>query len=230
MSVIAQVGTVTATASKAVSDRRLTGALFMFGSMLFLLLTTISESIYPDFSLRTNAISDLAAVGTSTTIIEETAILGLGVCWTLGAYYLFRSTGRTKMMILYLLPGLGFLLAGLSPENVNVVIHSIGAPLAFGFGAGAAMLSYRMIRSEFRYFSIALGALSLASTLVIFIGGQLVGPCGSCPSNMPGYIQRLEELGLGLGGWESMIIYPLLVWLIGFGSHLLTTSHLRGET
>jgi hypothetical protein len=134
------------------------------------------------------------------------------------------------MMVFYLLPGLGILLAGLSPENVNVVIHSIGSVLAFGSGAGAALLSYRMIRSEFRYFSIALGALSLASTLVIFIGGQLVGPCGSCSSNMPGYIQSLEELGLGLGGWESMIIYPLLVWLIGFGSHLLTNSHLRGET
>jgi hypothetical membrane protein len=229
MRVTEEADAVTATGSKALLDRRRAGVLFMFGSVLFLLLTTASESIYPNFSLQTNAISDLAAVGTSTTIIEETAILGLGVCWTLGAYYLFRETGRSKKMGLYVLPGVGFLLAGLSPENVNIVIHSIGAPFAFGFGAVAALLSYRIIRSQFRYFSIALGALSLASTLVIFIGGQLVGPCGSCAGNVPGYTQRLEELGLGLGGWESMIIYPLIIWLIGFGSYLLASSDLREE-
>jgi hypothetical membrane protein len=230
MRVIMEANAVTATASQALSDRRRTGVLFLFGSVLFLLLTTASESIYPNFSLRTNAISDLAAVGTSTMIVEETAILGLGVCWTLGAYYLFQSTGRSKRMVLNVLPGVGFLLAGLSPENVNVVIHSIGGLFAFPFGAVAAMLSYRMIRPQYKYFSIALGMVSLASTLIIFIGGQLVGPCGSCPGNVPGYTQRLEELVLGLGGWESMIIYPLLVWLIGFGSYLLASGNLREET
>ncbi len=201
------------------SDRRRAGVLFVFGGMLFLLLTTVSEAIYPNFSLQTNALSDLAAVGTRTTIIEETAILGLGISWTLGAYYLFRSN-RRRTMILNLLPGIGILLAGLSPENVNLIIHSIGAPLAFIFGGLTAISSYKMIRSRFRYFALSLGSLSLASTFVIFVGGQLVGPCGTCSDSVPAYTQRLQELGLGLGGWESMIIYPLLVWLVGLGTYL----------
>ncbi len=187
--------------------------------MLFLLLTTVSEAIYPNFSLQTNALSDLAAVGTRTTIIEETAILGLGISWTLGAYYLFR-TNRRRTTILNLLPGIGILLAGLSPENVNLVLHSVGAPLAFIFGGLAAISSYKVIRSRFRYFALGLGSLSLASTFVIFVGGQLVGPCGTCADSIPEYTQRLQELVLGLGGWESMIIYPLLVWLVGFGNYL----------
>jgi hypothetical protein len=29
---------------------------------------------------------------------------------------------------------------------------------------------------------------------------------------------------LGLGGWESMIIYPLIIWLIGYGNYLMTAS------
>jgi hypothetical protein len=29
---------------------------------------------------------------------------------------------------------------------------------------------------------------------------------------------------LGLGGWESMIIYPLIIWLIGLGNYLMTNS------
>ncbi len=184
-----------------------------------MLLTTVSEAIYPNFSLQTNALSDLAAVGTRTTIIEETAILGLGISWTLGAYYLFR-TNRRRTTILNLLPGIGILLAGLSPENVNLVLHSVGAPLAFIFGGLAAISSYKVIRSRFRYFALGLGSLSLASTFVIFVGGQLVGPCGTCADSIPEYTQRLQELVLGLGGWESMIIYPLLVWLVGFGTYL----------
>src|ERR1700758_4545893 len=58
------------------TDQKKAGILFSFGSMLFLFLTTASEAMYPSFSLQTNAISDLAAVGARTWILEEVAILG----------------------------------------------------------------------------------------------------------------------------------------------------------
>jgi hypothetical membrane protein len=198
------------------SDRWRAGFLFILGASVFLLLTTAAESIYPSFSLQTNAISDLAATGTSTTVIEETAIFVFSICWILGAFYLFRNTGRRGLMILNLIPGVGFFLAGASPENVNLVIHSAGT-IGFPLGAIAAILSYRMIRSPFKYLSLALGALSLVSTVIIFVGWRVV--CGTCE-----YTAGLSQLALGLGGWESMIIYPLLIWLIGFGNYLMTIS------
>jgi len=198
------------------SDRWRTGFLFTLGASVFLLLTTAAESTYPSFSLQTNAISDLAAIGTSTTVIEETAIFAFSICWILGAIYLFRNTGRRGLMILNMIPGIGFFLAGASPENVNLVIHSAGT-IGFPLGAIAAILSYRMIRSPFRYLSLALGTLSLVSTVIIFVGWKVV--CGTC-----GYTAGLSQLALGLGGWESMIIYPLLIWLIGSGNYLMTTS------
>jgi len=204
------------TLSDKSSDRWRAGILFILGASVFLLLTTAAESIYPSFSLQTNAISDLAAIGTSTTVIEETAIFAFSICWILGAIYLFRNTGRRGLMILNLIPGIGFFLAGASPENVNLVIHSAGT-IGFPLGAIAAILSYRMIRSPFRYLSLALGTLSLVSTVIIFVGWKVV--CGTC-----GYTAGLSQLALGLGGWESMIIYPLLIWLIGFGNYLMTTS------
>jgi hypothetical protein len=68
------------------------------------------------------------------------------------------------MMVLNLLPGAGFLIAGLAPENVDVVIHSFGA-LAFPVGAVVAILSSRIIHSPFRNFSVAMGLISLVSTL-----------------------------------------------------------------
>jgi hypothetical membrane protein len=196
-------------------DHKRAGILFNLGASLFLLLTTAAESIYPSFSFQANAISDLAAIGTSTTVIEETAIFVFSTCWLLGAFYLFRNTGRRELMILNLIPGIGFFLAGAAPENVSLVIHSVGT-IGFPLGGIAAVLSYRMIRSTFRYISLALGMLSLVSTIVIFVGWRVV--CGAC-----GYQQGISQTVLGLGGWESMIIYPLVIWLIGFGNYLMTT-------
>jgi hypothetical membrane protein len=206
-------------------DRGRAGFLFVLGSMLFLLLTTAAEAVYPNFSLLTNSISDLAAIGARTMVIEEAAVLGLSICWLFGAYYLFRNTGRRGVMILNMAPGAGFLLAGLSPENFNLVLHSIGALVGFPLGAIAVIMSYRLIHTPLKYFSAALGALSLVATFVTFAGQQIVGPCGACIGNSPGYVQSLDQLILGLGGWESMIIFPFLVWLIGFGSYLLASDN-----
>jgi hypothetical membrane protein len=201
-------------------DARRAGILFAFGSLLFLLLTTVAESIYPGFSMQNDAISDLAALGTSTTAIEETAILGLAICWMAGAYFLFRNTGRRGLMVLNVVPGAGYLLAGLSPENVNLAVHSAGALLAFPLGAVAVMLSCRLVRGPLRYLAVGLGALSLLATLMIFVGYRIAGPCGTC-SGQSAYDQSLDKLALGLGGWESMIVYPVLIWLVAFGGYLM---------
>jgi hypothetical membrane protein len=205
---------------KRASDDGLAGILFASGGLLFLLLTTAAESLYPNFSMQNNAISDLAATGVRTFAVEETAVLASAICWIVGAYFLFRHSGRSRLMIiLNILPGMGFLLAGLSPENVNVVIHSAGALLAFVPGAIVVLLSYRMIQGPFKYFPLVLGTVSLFATFVIFIGYRVIGPCGTC-----GYQAALDQLGLGLGGWESMIVCPILVWLIALGGYLMAKS------
>jgi hypothetical membrane protein len=213
--------------AKQINATKIAGALFSLGGLLFILLTTASESLYPNFSILNNAFSDMAAVGTRTFPIEEPAIFGVALTWIVGAYLLYQNNGRKVFAIVNVLAGTGFLLAALSPENVNITIHSIGALFAFPFGAAAVFLSYRIIRSSFRYFSIGLGSLSVAATLVTFLGQRIVGPCGTCVGKTPGYVQSLTQLGLGLGGWESMIIYPLLIWLFGFGSYLMATSSSR---
>jgi hypothetical membrane protein len=111
-------------------------------------------------------------------------------------------------MILNLLPGTGLLLAVVSPENVNVAIHSVGAILAFIPGAIVMILAFRTIRTQFRYFSLLLG-------LVSFVG--IIAEFG-------GYYLPLVQQTLGPGGWERVIVYPLLIWLVGYGNYLLTIS------
>jgi hypothetical membrane protein len=190
------------------SDLRRAGFLLSFAGVDFLLVVMVLEAIYPGYSVHHNAISDLLAVGTGTSLIGEPMLFLAAVCWIAGAYYLFRGTGKTALLILNILPGTGLLLAVLSPENVNIVFHSIGAALAFIPGPIAAILSFRAIGSPFRYYAFALGFLSLAGTVVYF----------------GAYETSLVQQGLGPGGWERVIVYPLLVWLIGFGSYLLATT------
>jgi hypothetical membrane protein len=211
-------------AKKKGTDSKVAGILFSIGAIAFILLTIAAEAIYPNFDLQNNAISDLAALRTNTMAIEETAILTMGVCWVLGAYFLFRRTARKGMLVLSILPGVGYLMAGVSPENVNLIVHSAGALIAFPFGAIAAILSYRVIKTPFKYFGVPLGALSLCATFVTFFGQSLVGSCGSCSTNSTSYIRSLDKLYLGLGGWESMIIFPIILWLIGFGGYLLSEA------
>jgi hypothetical membrane protein len=56
------------------------------------------------------------------------------------------------------------------------------------------------VRAPFRYISVILGIVGLVA-LVLFLTGQYAG--------------------IGLGGMERMIVYPVLFWEAGFGGYLM---------
>lgn len=187
------------------SDSKRAGALLAFAGLGFLMLITVMESVYPNYSVHGNTVSDLLAIGTRTSLIGEPLAFAVAVSWIGGAYYLFRKSQTRWLMALNLLPGIGLLLAVISPENINLEVHSVGAVVAFIPGPIAAILSYRTTSSPFRYFALSLGSLSLFGTVMEF----------------GAYETAFFQQTLGPGGWERVILYPLLVWLIGFGSLLL---------
>ena len=201
------IGTRDGTVSfgKLATDVKLAGIFYFFGGMEIIVLLTVAESLYPGYSVHTNTISDLAAIGQSTSLLFDPAIFAWGLSWLLGAYFLLRHSGRRRMMLLNVLPGIGVMMAALSPENVNIAIHSVGAIIAFIPGATAVLLSYRLIGSQLRFFALFLGLLSLASVAVYF----------------GAYYSPLVQQTLGSGGAERVIVYPIIVWMIGFGSYLM---------
>jgi hypothetical membrane protein len=87
----------------------------------------------------------------------------------------------------------------LFPETTGVV-HFIVSVGSFVFGAVSAILSYRVVRPPLSYCALGLGIVSLAA--LILEGAR-------------------HDLGLGLGGMERMIAYPLFVWALGFGGFLV---------
>jgi hypothetical membrane protein len=59
---------------------------------------------------------------------------------------------------------------------------------------------FKLVKMPFSVIAVILGLMSLGA-LVLFITGM--------------------DLGLGLGGMERMIAYPLLMWGAGFGGYLI---------
>jgi hypothetical protein len=80
--------------------------------------------------------------------------------------------------------------------------------VAFVFGAASAIISYKLLKSPLCLVSIILGAVTL-SAIILFMLGQ---------GNSDFY------LGLGVGGIERFIVYPLLLWMLGFGGYLIGDS------
>ena len=112
---------------------------------------------------------------------------------------------RTIGLALLALAGIGSIGVGLSPEDVNIKIHSISALLAFaGGGFALIFLGFAMFRDTrwdgFRTYTIVSGVVDLVA-LVLFVNGSYAG--------------------LGVGGMERLIVAPILLWSIVAGVHLL---------
>ncbi len=97
-------------------------------------------------------------------------------------------------------------LAGIGPVGVGLFNGNTGLPhlifalISFLFGGLAAILSSVRLRPPLRYLSILLGVLGLAA-LVLFEAGQ--------------------DAGVGPGGMERLIAYPILLWETALGGYLM---------
>jgi len=116
-----------------------------------------------------------------------------------GAYFLQRAYHWKPATIMIALAGVGALGVGLFPETTGIW-HSIFSLIVFLFAGLAALVTARLQKKPMLYFSIILGLATLIA-LVLYIGG--------------------DYLGLGPGGMERMVVYPVLLWSIGFGGHLM---------
>jgi hypothetical membrane protein len=182
---------------------RIAGALLFSSGLIFTIFNTIAESIYPNYSIGQNALSDLGALGQSTAILWDGQLLVSGIITLAGMLLLvFRSTYSQKISKpaknLFLLPAIGVIIVSLFPENTILAIHSLGALLNFLTGGLAAIYSFKFTTSPFRYFAVLLGVVSLAA--IPFLGSHPV---------------------IGFGGVERLVAYPAIIWGMGLGAYLM---------
>jgi hypothetical membrane protein len=188
--------------------RKVAGAAVFVGGSQFIFGMLVAEALYPGYSISQNYISDLGA-GPSASIFNSSVFL-LGLMVVIGACFVHRSFRNRLVTGLLVLAGAGAMGVGVFPENYPAM-HEIVSDIAFVFGGLLPIAAYRPVRRPFSYLSVVMGALSLSA--MVLLSAQ--------------YSFNLGEqylLGLGPGGMERMIVYPILLWETAFGGYLMASS------
>ena len=192
------------------SSARMAGAAVFVGAVQFAIFMVVAEAYYPGYSVAANYISDLGAtcdLGTCaiyqpTSTIFTVSVALLGISALVAGYFLWKASYSRPGSLAVILTGVGALGVGLFPETTGIV-HSIFSLISFLFAGIAAVVLSPKQKRPLSYFSAILGAATLVS-LVLYVGKVYVG--------------------LGAGGMERMVVYPVLLWAIGFGGYLMGTE------
>lgn len=189
--------------------RRSAGVALFIGAVQFVIGMQIAEFLYLDYSASDNYISDLGATCRETCVVHQpsafifnSSVSLLGILVIAGSYYLWRELNKPVLPLLFGLAGVGTLGVGLFPETAGTV-HEVVSIMAFLFGGLSTVAAYRFVDAPFSYFSVIMGITSLIA-LVLF-GSEIF-------------------IGLGPGGMERMIAYPVVLWVIGLGGYLMGSA------
>ena len=188
------------------SDGKIAGTLLFVGSAQFIIALIVAEAFYPGYSVAQNFISDLGAtcratclVVQPTSIIFNSSVTLLGLLAIVASYFIKREFRWRTLTFLVIMSGVGITGVGVFPETAGVV-HHIVSLIAFLFAGLSAIASYKLQKAPSSYFSVLLGVMTIVALTL-------------CVSNI--------FLGLGQGGMERMIVYPALIWTVGFGAYIM---------
>lgn len=205
--------------------KTLAGALLFIAGVVVIMGIITAEATYPDYSTRTNDISDLGATRWPNSVIKQPAatiftatLVAVGVLVIVSGYAVYRGLGAGSLvtalailLVLYGIFALGVAAFNGSTEQ-SLALHTLFSLLVFTVGGLAAIVSYGVLRAPFSIFAVILGIIALAS-IAINIIYQDANPLFAV---------------IGLGGVERWIVYPSVMWLIGFGGYLMGHASLAG--
>jgi hypothetical membrane protein len=126
----------------------------------------------------------------------------LGALGIIATYFIHRAFNSKLFSTLLAITSIGAMGVGLFTKDV-LDLHHIFSLITFLFVGVSAIISYKYQKPPLSYLSVLLGAMALLAIALTFSG---------------------TYLGLGKGGMERMIAYPALLWIIGFGAHLIGSS------
>lgn len=191
------------------ADGKMAGILIFIGAVQFILGMLVAECLYPGYSVSEKYISDLG-VGVTAPIFNASVFV-LGATVVASVYFLKRTAQSKVLLSVLALCGIGAMGVGIFPETFGVV-HTIFSLIAFLFGALSAIASYKIQKPPLSYFAVILGLMSLGALVLFAYSETFV--------NLGGANAAEFYIGLGKGGLERMIAYPILLWAIGFGGYL----------
>lgn len=191
------------------------GILFFVGVAQFVFCLQLAEILYPGYNVSTNYISDLGATCSgSHCVIEQPSstvfngsIIILGLLAVVAAYNLSKAFDAKLAPALAAIGGLAAIGVGLFTEATGS-LHDIVSAVVFLAMGLAAIAFARYQKAPMSYFSALAGVVTLVAAALFEAG---------------------EDFGLGAGGMERMIVYPTLLWLLGFGGYLMAKEEPPGK-
>jgi len=184
------------------------GTVFFIGLVEVALGIFLAEFLYPGYSVSLQPLSDLGTTcnsGTCQVFQPSSTIFNIslgfaGILVIVTAIYLRRSVKADLLVGFLLISGAAMIGVGVFPETFGL-IHGIVSGITFLSISVSAIVAYKVERAPLSYFSVVLGVISLVSAVL--------------------YESRIY-LGLGQGGMERIIVYPVLLWALAFSGQLLT--------
>jgi hypothetical membrane protein len=191
---------------------RKAGILIFIGVAQFAIFLMVAEALFPNYSISNNYISDLGAICNRppasknscvfvqpSSMIFNSSIIILGILLILSSYYFLNSRVNRAIPIMIILSGIGCIGVGIFTEATGI-IHGIFSLITFLSIGILAIIAYIIQGSPMKYFSIIAGTVTLIA-LALYINGIY--------------------LGLGFGGMERMIVYPVMIWSLAFSGYLM---------
>jgi hypothetical membrane protein len=190
------------------SNGKVAGAIIFVAVAQFVLGVIVSEALYSGYSISENYLSDLG-VGSSSVIFNSSVFL-LGLLLIVGAYFLHRAFGFTLLTVTFVLTAIGSMGVGIFTLDAGIM-HSVAALFFFLFSGLSAIFAvvcsyvhgFKLMKMPFSAIAVILGLTELGG-FVLLVGGIY--------------------FGLGAGGMQRMVLYPVLMWLAGFGGYLMAHS------
>jgi len=196
-------------------DTKIAGVLLWIAGAAILLGFITAEALYPGiYTTHTNTVSHLGASEPPNSVVLQPSaaifditMLVTGAMILAGAWFAYRALRRKAVLIPTALLGVGTLGVGVFPLT-HPAPHTLFAFTAFLAGGIAIVLSSRVTTAPFRYLWTALGAIALGATVLALDAFRSWAPMGE----------------LGEGGLERWIVYPIVLWLVAFGSYLMAPA------
>ena len=189
------------------------GTLLVLAGATILMGIITAEALYPAaYRTDQNTISDLGGTRPPDSVvfqpsagIFDTTMVVTGLAIIAAAYLLHKALGRRALTVSTGLLGTGVLGVGIFPGDTGP--HPLFAMLTFIAGGIAAIASARAVTPPLRYVFTGFGAVALAALAVALF------PLDWNP---------IAELGEG--GIERWVAYPVVLWLVGFGSQVAAVA------
>ncbi len=208
------------------------GALLLVGGLIALVGIHVAEFLYPGYSVSEDFVSDLGAtcsglvsnaprdcvVVQPASAVFSVSIDLLGLLVFAAAIRLYPLAQPSRLAVLLGVTGLGALGVGLVSEAYSP-FHSVFALTAFLGGALAALESFRVLPRSLGIVAVALGGVALVA-----LGWFSIAAVALRTAAIPSL-----WVPLGVGGMERMVVYPILAWVILFGTALMTLANPLGK-